>query len=90
MANVLCNVGLSLSFSKFLGLPLPVTVIHLSSSFSPPFGAYPPQSAVRLMSGLDATSSLSHMRLLRGLDATSSLLHIDLKWCLLYFLNHQS
>ena len=35
MANALCNVGLSLGFSNFLVLPLPVTVIHLSSSFSP-------------------------------------------------------
>jgi hypothetical protein len=35
MANALCNVGLSLGLSKFLGLLLPVTAIHLSSSISP-------------------------------------------------------
>jgi hypothetical protein len=35
MANALCNVGLSLGFSNVLVLPLAVTIIHLSSSFSP-------------------------------------------------------
>jgi len=39
---------------------------------------------------LSPSSSLSHMCLMRGLDATSSLSHINLKWCLLYFLIHQS
>ncbi len=61
MANALCNVGLSLGFSKFLVLPLPVTVIHLSSLFSPSFFAYPPKSAVSLMRGLDATSCSSQI-----------------------------
>jgi hypothetical protein len=73
MANALCNVGLSLGFSNFLVLPLPVTVIHLSSSFSPSsdvpahrhllpelsFSAYPPNSAKNLMRGLKSTSSSS-------------------------------
>ncbi len=35
MENALCNVSLSLGFGNCLVLPLPVTVIHLSSSFSP-------------------------------------------------------
>jgi hypothetical protein len=35
MANTLCNVGLSLGFNNFLVLPLLVTIIHLSSLFSP-------------------------------------------------------
>ncbi len=59
MANALCTVGLSLGFGNCLVLPLPVTVIHLSSLFSPSsnvpahrhslsesfFSAYPPKSA---------------------------------------------
>ena len=87
MANALCNVGLSLGFSKILLLPLPVTVIHLSSSFSPSsdvpahrhslpessFTAYPPKSAENLMRGLKSTSSSSQ---------------IDLKRYPLYFLFH--
>ena len=87
MANALCNVGLSLGFSKIIFLPLPVTVIHLSSSFSPSsdapahrhslpessFTAYPPKSAENLMRGLKSTSSSSQ---------------IDLKWYPLYFLFH--
>ena len=87
MANALCNVVLSLGFSKILFLPLPVTVIHLSSSFSPSsdapahrhslpessFTAYPPKSAENLMRGLKSTSSSSQ---------------IDLKRYPLYFLFH--
>ena len=71
MANALCNVGLSLGFGKCLVLPLPVTVIHLSSLFSPSsdvpahrhllsesfFSAYPPKSAENLMRGFNSTSS---------------------------------
>jgi hypothetical protein len=87
MANALCNVGLSLGFSNFLVLPLPVTVIHLSSSFSPFFNvpahhhllpessfyAYPPKSTVNLM---------------HGLKSTLSSLQINLKRYPLYFLFH--
>jgi hypothetical protein len=87
MANALCNLGSSLGFSKYLVLPLPVTVIHLSSSFSPSssipahrhllpessFSAYPPKSAVNLMCGLNSTSSS---------------LQIDLKQYPFYFLFH--
>ena len=87
MANALCKVGLSLGFSNFLVLPLAVTVIHLSSSFSPSsdvpvhrhslpessFSAYPPKSAKNLM---------------RGLKSTLSSLQIDLKRYPLYFLSH--
>ena len=35
MANALCNLGASLGLGIFLVLPLPETVIHLSSSFFP-------------------------------------------------------
>ena len=87
MANALCNVGLSLGFSNFLVLPLPVTVIHLSSLFSPSsnvpahrcllpkssFSTYPPKSAANLM---------------RGLKSTSSSAQIDLKQYPFYFLFH--
>ncbi len=87
MANALCNVSLSLGVSNFLVLPLSVTVIHLSSLFSPSFdisahrhllpefsfSAYPPKSAVNLMRGLKSTSSSSQ---------------IDLKRYPLYFLFH--
>jgi len=87
MANALCNVGLSLGFSNFLVLPLAVTVIHLSSLFSPSsdvpvhrhslpkssFSAYPPKSAKNLG---------------RGLKSTSSSLQIDLKRYPMYFLFH--
>ncbi len=87
MANALCNLGLSFGFSNFLVLPQPVTVIHLSSSFSPSsgvpahrhslpessFSAYPPKSAVNL---------------LRGLKSTLSSSQIDLKRYPLYFLFH--
>jgi hypothetical protein len=87
MANALCNVGLSLGFGNCLVFPLPVTVIHLSSSFSPSsdvpahryllsesfFSAYPPKSAKNLMRGLNSTSSSSQ---------------IDLKRYPLYFLFH--
>ncbi len=80
-------LGLSLGFSKFLVLPLPVTVIHLSSLFSPSFvvpahrhllpessfSAYPPKSAINLM---------------RGLKSTLCSLQIDLKQYPLYFLFH--
>ena len=61
MANALCNLGACLGIVNLLIFPLPVTVIHLSSSFSPSFFAYPSKSAVRLMRGLDATSSLSQI-----------------------------
>jgi hypothetical protein len=68
-----------------LVLPLPVTVIHWSSLFSPfsgipahrhllpesSFSAYPPKSAINLM---------------RGLNSTSSSLQINLKQYPLYFL----
>ena len=77
MANALCNVGLSLGFSKFLCLPLPVTVIHLSSSFSPfsdiPghhhslselfFSAYPPNSANKFDAWLEINFELIADRL---------------------------
>jgi hypothetical protein len=85
MANALCSLGSSLGFSKFLVLPLPVTVIHLSFLFSPSssvpahrhllpessFAAYPPKSAINVM---------------RGLKDTLSSLQIDLKRYPLYFL----
>ncbi len=87
MANALCNLGLSLGFSNFLVLQQPVTVIHLTSLFSPSsnipthrhllpelsFSAYLPKSTVNLM---------------HGLKSTSSSLHIDLKRYSLYFLFH--
>jgi hypothetical protein len=76
-----------LGFSKLLVLPLPVTVIHLSSSFSPSsgipvhrhllpessFSVYPPKSAVNLM---------------HGMNSTLSSLQINLKRYPLYFLSH--
>ncbi len=87
MANALCSLGLSLGFRKFLVLPLPVTLIHLSFSFSPSsgipthrhslpkssFAAYPPKSAVNVM---------------HGLKANSSSLQINLRRYPLYFLFH--
>jgi hypothetical protein len=77
MANALCNLGSSLGFSKFLVLPLPVTVIYWSSLFSPSsgipahchslpkssFSAYPPNSALNLMHGLNSTLSSSQTNL---------------------------
>jgi hypothetical protein len=72
MASALCNLGLGLGLSKFLILPQPVTIIHLSFLFSPSSGilvhhqsspdllpsfSYSPNSAENLWLGLNATSS---------------------------------
>ncbi len=77
MVYALCNLGLGLGLSNFLVLLLPVTVIHLSSfslsSGIPPCHqlspdllsslAYPPNLAVNLWCGLNATLSLLQINL---------------------------
>ncbi len=87
MANASCNVGLSLGFSNFLVLPLPVTVIHLSSLFSPSFDV-PAHHHLLPESSFSAYLPKSAINLMRGLKSTSSSLQIDLKWYPLYFLVH--
>ncbi len=86
-ANALCSLGSSLGFSKFLVLPLPVTVIHLSFSFSPSSGI-PAHRHLLPESSFAAYLPKSTVNVMRGLKATSSSLQIDLKRYSLYFLFH--
>jgi hypothetical protein len=79
MANALCTLGLGLGLNKFLVLPLPVTVIHLSLLFSPSSGV-PAQCQLSsdLLPLLAYLPSMAK-NLWQGLNATSSSLQIDLK-----------
>ncbi len=87
MANALCSLDSSLGFSKFLGLPLPVTVIKLSFSLSPSSGV-PVHRHLLPESSFAAYLPKSAVNVMRGLKATSSSSQIDLKRYPLYFLFH--
>jgi hypothetical protein len=72
-----CWVGLGLS--KFVVLPLPVTLIHLSLSFSPSYGVPAHRQLSSDLLPLLAYPPNSFKNMWHGLNATSSSLQIDLK-----------